>query len=153
MLVEALTNPMRFKGRGPGQPLPLCPLPLTGEWQGHMGEGHMEWEDHCGCLWKCHISRINSADTIFFFFFFFLGLLLRHMDVRRLGVESELQQPAHTTATATWDLSLVCDLHHNSRQCRLLNTVSKARDRTHFLMDTSWVCNLLSHSGNSRFCF
>ena len=34
-----------------------------------------------------------------FFFFFFLGLLhLRHMEVPRLGVESELQLPVYTTA-------------------------------------------------------
>ena len=32
------------------------------------------------------------------------------MEVPRLGVESELQGPAYTTATAMWDLSQVCDL-------------------------------------------
>jgi len=34
----------------------------------------------------------------------FLGL---HMEVPRLGVESELQLPVYTTATATPDLSLI----------------------------------------------
>ena len=53
------------------------------------------------------------------------------MEVPRLGVELEL---AYTTATATPDLSCVCDLHH-SQQCWVLNPLSKARDRTHFLMD------------------
>ena len=43
-------------------------------------------------------------------FFFFLGPLLRHMEVPRLGVESELQLPAYTTATAAQDPSRVCDL-------------------------------------------
>ena len=33
------------------------------------------------------------------------------MEVPGLGVESELQLPAYTTATATQDLSRVCDLH------------------------------------------
>ena len=33
------------------------------------------------------------------------------MDVLRLGVKSELQLPAYATATATWDPSLVFDLH------------------------------------------
>ena len=28
------------------------------------------------------------------------------------GVESELQLLVYTTATATWDLNSVCDLHH-----------------------------------------
>ena len=31
------------------------------------------------------------------------------MEVPRLGVESELQLPAYTTATATQDLSRACD--------------------------------------------
>ena len=51
-------------------------------------------------------------------FFWFLGPHLRHMEVPSLGVESELQPPAYTTATARWDLSLICDLHHSSRQPR-----------------------------------
>ena len=61
------------------------------------------------------------------------------MEVPRLRVESELQLPAYTTATATQDLSRVCDLHHSSQQHRILNPLSKAMDRTHILMDTSWV--------------
>ena len=42
------------------------------------------------------------------------------MEVPRLGVESELQLLAYTTATAMLDLSCVCDLHHSSQQCRVL---------------------------------
>ena len=38
----------------------------------------------------------------FFCFFLFLGLQVQHMEeAPRLGVESELQLPAYTTATAT----------------------------------------------------
>ena len=36
------------------------------------------------------------------------------MEVLRLGVESKLQPPAYTAATATWDLSHVCNLHHSN---------------------------------------
>ena len=71
---------------------------------------------------------------------FFLGPHVRHMEVPRLGVESELQMPAYATATATRDLSHVCDLHHSSQQHWILNALSKARDQTHILMDTSQVC-------------
>ena len=42
-------------------------------------------------------------------FLFFLGLHPRHVEVPRLGVKSELQLPAYTTATATADMSRVCD--------------------------------------------
>ena len=71
------------------------------------------------------------------------------MEVPRLGVKSELQLLAYATATAVRDLSCICNLHHGSRQCRILNPESKARDRTGILMDTSRVLNLLSHKGNS----
>ena len=51
----------------------------------------------------------------FFFVFALLGLHLQHMEVPRLEVKLELQPPASiiATATATWDLSHVCDLYHS----------------------------------------
>ena len=51
------------------------------------------------------------------------------MEVLRLGVESELLLPAYTTATAMWDLSRVCDLHHSSQQRWIRYPLGKARDR------------------------
>ena len=51
-----------------------------------------------------------------FFPFFFLGPHLWYMEVPRLGVQSELQVPDYTTATATWDQSCICDLLCSSRQ-------------------------------------
>ena len=50
------------------------------------------------------------------------------MEVPRLGVESELQLLAYTTATETPDPSHVCDLHHSSWQHGILNPLSEARD-------------------------
>ena len=98
--------------------------------------------------------------TFFFLFFFsfsyfffsplaFSELHLWHKDVSRLGVKSELQLPAYTTATATNDLSHICDLHHSLWQHHILNPVREARDRTCILMDTSQVHNPLSHNRNS----
>ena len=73
------------------------------------------------------------------------------VEVPRLRVESELQLPAYTTAAATRDdAGCIGDLHHSSWQHCILNPLSKARDGTHILMDTSWICNLLSHNGNSE---
>ena len=86
------------------------------------------------------------------------------MEVPRLGVESELYPLAYTTATATQDLSLVCNLHHHSsRQCRILNPLSETKDWTCVLMDThqirssepqwelhlSWFY-LMLHGGNGK---
>ena len=62
------------------------------------------------------------------------------MEVPRLGVESELQLLARTTATATWDPSHICDLHHSSWQHQILNPLSKARDQNQVVVDTSQVC-------------
>ena len=76
---------------------------------------------------------------LFFIFFGFLGLHPQDMEGSRLEVQSELQLPAYNTPTATPDLSLVCDLHHSSRQCWILNPLSEARDGTHNLMVPSQI--------------
>ena len=65
-----------------------------------------------------------------FCFLLFLGLHPQHMEVLRLGVQLELQLLTYARATATLGLSRICKLHHSSRQCRILNPLSKARDRT-----------------------
>ena len=67
---------------------------------------------------------------------FFLGPHLQHMEVSRLGLESELQLLAYITATATPDLSHPCKLHHSLRQHQILNPLSKPKDRTCILVDT-----------------
>ena len=73
---------------------------------------------------------------LFIYLFIFFRPHRRHMEVPRLGAESELQLPAYTTATATPGPSRICDLHHSSWQCQILNLLSEARDRTCILMDT-----------------
>ena len=71
------------------------------------------------------------------------------MEVPGLGIKSELQLPAYAIATAMLDPSQVCDLHHSSWECQILNLLSEARDQTLILMDTSRVLFPLSHGGNS----
>ena len=58
------------------------------------------------------------------------------MEVPRLGVKSELQLPAYTTATAKQDLSRICYPHCSSQQRQILNPLSEARDH----MVPSWIC-------------
>ena len=50
-----------------------------------------------------------------------------------------MEQLAYTTATAMRDPSHVCDLHHSSPQCRILNPLREARDRTRNLMVPSQI--------------
>ena len=63
----------------------------------------------------------------FIYLFIFLGLHLRHMEVPRLGVESEQQLPTYTTIIAAQDPNGVCDLYHSSWQHGTLNPVSKGQ--------------------------
>ena len=87
------------------------------------------------------------------------------MEVPRLGAELELQLRAYITDTAMLELSHIFDLHHSLWQCRTLNPLIKARDRTHNLTvpsrirfccatvgtPTSQVLNPLSQMGTLRF--
>ena len=84
-----------------------------------------------------------------FFSVSFLGSYLEHMEVPRLGVKSELQLLAYTTAIATWDLRHICNLCHSFQQHQILNPRSMARDRISPLMDTNGVRKPLSQGGNS----
>ena len=93
---------------------------------------------------------MTLPSRIFFFFVFaFLGPHLRHMEVPRLGVESELQLSAYTTATATWDLNDVCKLHHSLWQRWILNPMSEASDWIPILMDISQAPYLWAITGTS----
>ena len=71
-----------------------------------------------------------------------LWLHSQHMEVPRLEVESELQLLTYTIAAAraTTDLSRSCGLHHSSWQHQILSPLSEAREHTHILRDTSWIC-------------
>ena len=68
---------------------------------------------------------------------YYLFLLGPHMEVPRLGIQSEMQLLAYTIAAATWGPSHICDLHCSSWQCQNLNPLSRARDQTYILMNTS----------------
>ena len=73
------------------------------------------------------------------------------MTVPRLGVESELQLLAYTTAIAT-AIAMATQYPSCVRsllQCQIVNLLSEARDRILILMDPSRVHQLLSHEGNS----
>ena len=103
-----------------------CSLPLKAEGQLRKGsEHHTALAD----------ARALGAHLSSHFFFCFLGPHLQPVEVPRLGVQSELQLPVYTTATATPDPSHVfdphqCSQHHSSQQHWILNPLSQARDQT-----------------------
>ena len=98
------------------------------------------------------LPALHSPDEVLFcsfpfsFFFFvflpFLGPLPRHMEGPRLGVKSEVQRRDYMTVTSAQDPSRICNRHHSSQQCRILNPLieaEEARDQTHILIDTSRI--------------
>ena len=74
----------------------------------------------------------EEAATFFFQFVFLFSIFLWHTEVPRLGVKSELQLLAYTTATTMWDPSQVCDLHHSSTQQELPKSHLLARVHIHY---------------------
>ena len=55
--------------------------------------------------------------------------------------------------TATPDPSHLCNLHHSSWQCWILNPLSKAKDWNCILMDTTWVRLHWTRAGNPPFLY
>ena len=49
-------------------------------------------------------SKVTEKSEMLFFFFWFLVLHLWHIEIPRLGIETELQLLVYITATAMWDL-------------------------------------------------
>ena len=45
------------------------------------------------------------------------------------------------------DPSCICDLHHNSQQCQILNPLSETRDQTWVLMDPSQIHSCWTTTG------
>ena len=77
---------------------------------------------------------------------------MRHMEVPRLEVQSELQLPVYITAT-TPNPSCVCDLYQSPRQYQIFNPLSEAWDRTCILTDTSQIHFHCTTMGTPWVCF
>ena len=99
----------------------------------------------CVCVYVCmyvytHIYILHRGIYIYVPFWGGVGGLLHpgHMEVPRLGVESELQLPAYTTTIVTPAPNHVCKLYHSLWHHQILNPLRK--DRTRILMDISQVC-------------
>ena len=86
------------------------------------------------CFYLLSINQLINQLIDISIYLTFLWPHLRHMEVPRIGVESELQQPAY--ATVTQDLSSICGLHCSLQQSWILNPLGKSRDQTHNLRET-----------------
>ena len=95
----------------------------------------------CVCQWliSSWIIFVSKVSVKFLSFCFFFSAVPLHMDIPRLGIESELQLPPYASTTATPDPCYICNLHHSAQQCQILNPLSRARVWIHILMHTSRV--------------
>ena len=94
----------------------------------------------------CDVLLCLLYPSLFFYFLFiFIFLHFRATPAaygscfQTRSQKLEQQQLTYATVTAMQDLSRVCDLHHSLWQCQILNPLSKTRDQTCILMETSQV--------------
>ena len=76
----------------------------------------------------------KTTEVKFIYLLRVLGPHVWHMEVHMIGVESELLLPAFT-ATATPDLSCICDLRQSSWQCQILTHWGKPGIKS----TSSWI--------------
>ena len=72
------------------------------------------------------------------------------MEIPGLGVESELQLQAYTTAMATLDPSCVCDQHCSLHVARSLTHWTRPGIEPVSSQRQCWILNLLRHTGSSK---
>ena len=132
-----ITNPRSLVSVGGG--VSLTPFPT----QTSLSLWHLEMGALPGANPLSQCGR-GAWKALIFLFFLNLSLCVcvcvlhpLPMEVPSLGVELELQLPAYTTATAKRNPSLICELHHSSRQCWILNPLRGMREGTCILVDTN----------------
>ena len=77
------------------------------------------------CLFIFHLYFFRATPTAY-------GSSQARDQIRAAGT-------AYTTAIATQDPNHICDLHHSSQQGQIPNPLSRARNWTHILMNTSQI--------------
>ena len=107
---------------------------------------------HLRIIWvyKCWLGSLKIR---YFFLSFFKEPHLQHMEIPGLGVQSELQLQSYARTTVMLDLKHICDLYHSLQQSQILHPLSKARDWTHILTDTSWVLTHWATTGTLKIQF
>ena len=91
-----------------------------------------------GPQWLCHLFKIHLfiiIDIFLFVCFFRAAPTAYEVSQARGQIGAAATGLYH--GTATLDMSHVCNLHHSSWQCRIPNSLNKARDQTCILMNAS----------------
>ena len=97
------------------------------------------WNSPCPQVW-CSLTQVQIGKEIsfsFLSFFFFYSCLFRA--IPSANESSGVTVPGLRPSYSNQRSNCVCKLHHSSRQSRIANPLSKARDRTCVLRNTCWV--------------
>ena len=96
----------------------------------------------------------NPEVCVLHHFFFFLRPqpVTYGSSQARSQIGAAAEPYATAIATATLNLSSICELHHSLWQHWILNPLRRGMEHTSSLT-LCWVLNLLSHSGNSYTIF
>ena len=92
-------------------------------------------------------GRLKISFSFFLPFFFLIACVA--YESSQAWVKSDLQLPAYATSTAMQDPNHICDLHHSSQQCQILNPqglnlhphgycCAEARQEVLKISDLSW---------------
>ena len=92
------------------------------------------------------LEQISSADFYFSFkkkfllvFYLFRAAPTAYVGSQARGLIEATAAGLLPIATAKPDLSCICDLHHRSQQCRILNPLSEARGQTRNRTVPIWI--------------
>ena len=96
-----------------------------------------------------NILKSNNFIFLFLFFFLFRAIPMAYGSSQARGQIENASTSLHRP-TAMQDTSCVCNPHHSSWQCQILDPLSEARDQKHVLMNTSWVCFFCATTGTPR---
>ena len=94
------------------------------------------------------VALLSQGKFLGCFFFFLMAALAAHGSSWARG-QTEAAAEASTTARATSDLSLVCNLRHSLWQCQTLTHQGRPGIKP---ASSHPVCNPLSHSGTPSGC-
>ena len=113
-------------------------------------------------LWLCGLRTLQSVhengvsipglvrwikDPLFFFFLVFRASLEAYGGPQARGQIGDTAASLQHIAAAMRAMSGVCELHHNSRQCGILNPLREPRDWTCNLMVPGWICFCCAMTG------
>ena len=96
------------------------------------------------------LKKHSIAKNIYLFFFLFRAAPAAYGSSQAREIELELQVLAYSTATAVLDPSCICDPHHSSQQCQILNSLSGGQESNLHPYGYQSSSFLLSHNGNSQ---